>query len=227
VTAGKLKTIDSFAPPVLLDAGYADLGDGVYKAIRSSREVEHFIYIYRDLKREYMLSGKIGIRNEDAEVFSCNSIRSYGGELFQLFKCGEPTTCAMRFSFDQLDGSGWPLHLTNFTAEQLSSFLEDFLARRVVPTIGHINNLDEFLEFLAADKPYFPWPGSNGAIRAAQVVAVAGQIGLKVEFVRAMLEPRKRLIAAGLSNTSEMKANPVAYIDRILEDWTAFARKPI
>jgi len=86
-----------------------------------------------------------------------------------------------------------------------------------------VNNLDEFLELLVADKSYYPWPGSNGAIRAAQVVAVAGQIGLKEDFVRTMLEPRLQLIAAGLSKTSEMRANPKAYVERILDDWKSWS----
>ena len=94
-----------------------------------------------------------------------------------------------------------------------------FFARQVVPTIGQLNSLDDFLELLVADKLYFPWSGSNGAIRATQVVAIAGQIGLNDDFVRAMLEPRLKLIAAGLSKTSEMRADPKAYVERILEDW--------
>jgi hypothetical protein len=129
----------------------------------------------------------------------------------------------IRVHFARLDDSGWPVHLSGLTEEQLPPFLHDFVSREIVSTMGPVNNLDEFLELLVADKPYFPWPGSNGAIRAAQVVAVAGQIGLREEFVRTMLEPRLQLIAAGLPKTSEMRTNPKAYVERILEDWKSWS----
>jgi hypothetical protein len=74
---------------------------------------------------------------------------------------------------------------------------------------------------LAADMSYCPWAASNGAIRAAQIVALASQIGLGSTHIRTMLELRKPLIANGVSKISEMRANPTAYLDRLLEDWAA------
>ena len=171
-----------------------------------------------NLKRPYV-SDDVGIRNDLAEAFSCKAIHRYGGEIFQHFKCGEPATCSMRVQFGKLDSSIWPVHATGLDEELLRGALQNFFARQVVPTIGQLNSLDDFLELLVADKLYFPWSGSNGAIRATQVVAIAGQIGLNDDFVRAMLEPRLKLIAAGLSKTSEMRADPKAYVERILEDW--------
>ena len=219
MTLGKSKVMKRLVTQALFDAGYVHLGEGVHKAALGSLDVEHFIYILDDLKREYVISGEIGIRNDSAEVFSCNAIRRYGGLLFQQFKCGEPCSCMMRVYFEGLDNSGWPVHLHDIAEEPLRDFLQDFFARRVASTIGLVKDLEKFLEFLVADEPYFPWPGSNAAIRAAQVVAVAREIGLSADFIHAMLEPRMRLIAAGLSKTSEMRANPKAYVDRILEDW--------
>ena len=125
----------------------------------------------------------------------------------------------MRVQFGKLDNSNWPVYLTGLDEKKLRGVLKNFFARQVVPTIGQLNSSDDFLELLVADKSHFPWSGSNGAIRATQVVAIAGQIGLNDDFVRAMLEPRLKLIAAGLSKTSEMRADPKAYVERILEDW--------
>ncbi len=214
------QTIEQLLTPALLEAGYDHLGNLVYKDVHGSGGIERFIYMLYNLRGLNELSGAIGIRNDPAEKFSCETIRKYGGLLFQQFR---PTTCINSVHFAKLNDAGWPVRLSNFTTEQSLRFLQDFLAREIVPTIGRVNNLDEFLELLVADKSYYPWPGSNGAIRAAQVVAVAGQIGLKEDFVRTMLEPRLQLIAAGLSKTSEMRANPKAYVERILDDWKSWS----
>jgi hypothetical protein len=90
-----------------------------------------------------------------------------------------------------------------------------------MPTVGKITTLETFLSLLIADMACCPWAGSNGAIRAAQIVALGGQIGLNAGDIRGMLESRKTLIAHGISKSSEMRAAPAAYIDRILDDWTA------
>jgi len=126
--------VDALITPALVGAGYADLGDGVYKA--GSREIEHFIYICRDPRIYYLLSGDIGIRNEYAEVFACDTIRTHGGEMFRLFKCGEPSTCTVRFRFEKLHNSGWPVHLSSVTGERLRSFVEDFVTSTGVWKIG-------------------------------------------------------------------------------------------
>jgi hypothetical protein len=69
----------------------------------STDEVEHFVSLGGDPKRGYVLVGDFGIRNALAEIFSCNAIRTYGGELFKSFKCAEPASCMMRFPFSQIE----------------------------------------------------------------------------------------------------------------------------
>jgi hypothetical protein len=217
----KVSAITEALHPLLVDAGYVCLDECVYKAISSGRQVEHFIYFFKDHKRPDMLWGDFGIRNELAEAFGCNVIRAYGGELFKFFKCGEPTSCTMRFSFARLELSGWPLPLSSLSGNQLRNRVRDFMTEHLAPTIGQVNTLEEFLSLLTTDTSYCPWLRSNGAIRAAQIVASAGQMGLDAASIRAMLEPRKQLIAQGVSRTSEMRADPTAYINRILNDWAA------
>jgi hypothetical protein len=215
--------VEQLVTPALLDGGYDHQGNLIYKDVRGSGPIERFVYVLHDGRKPNEFSGEIGIRNWHAEKFSCEAIHKYGGSLFQQFRCGEPTTCMIRVHFAKLGDSGWPVYFSGLTEAQLARFLHDFFAREVGPTIGRVNSLNEFLELLVADKPYFPWPGSNGAIRAAQVVAVAGQIGLREDFVRTMLEPRLKLIAAGLSKASELRANPKGYVERILDDWKAWS----
>jgi hypothetical protein len=227
VTPTLAEMTEASVNPVLLDGGYECVGEGVYRALWSTLDVEHFIYIFGDLgdlddpERRDTLTGDFGIRNQVAEAFSCNAIHAYGGEIFRLFKCAEPTSCAMRFSFARLEPSRWPIPRRDFLGKEIAERFRGFIAGRLIPTIGRVVTLGDLLGLLVADMSYFPWIGSNGAIRAAQIVALAGQIGLGATNIRAMVESRKSLIARGGSKTSELRANPTGYIDRLLDDWAA------
>jgi hypothetical protein len=216
-------TVSGVIEAVLFDVGYERLGKGVYKACWSTNEVEHFLYVSRDPNRSDVVSGEFGIRNRVAEAFGCNAIHAYGGEIFKLFKCGEPTTCAMNFSFGRLEPRGWPIRCASFSGKEVGERFLTLITEHLIPTVGHIATLADLLAVLVADMSYCPWSGSNGAVRAAQIVALAGQIGLGAAHVRAMLESRMRLIAHGGSKTSELRTNPTSYLDRLFEDWAACA----
>jgi len=219
--------IETHLTPALFESGYERVSEGVYKAVWSTVEVEHFVYAFDssrnpdDPNGRHTLSGDFGMRNGVAERFSCRAIRTYGGEIFRLFNCAEPTSCAMRFSFARLEPSGWPVSRPGLSAAEPSERFHAFMTEELVPTIGHVRAVGDLLGLLAADMSHCPWIASNGAIRAAQIVALAGQIGLGAAHIRAMLDSRLRLIAAGVSKTSGMRANPTAYLDRLLEDFAA------
>jgi hypothetical protein len=61
---GAQKFIQEYVASALVDAGFACVGDGVFKAVDAHREVEHFVYISQNSKSKGLLSGEIGIRNE-------------------------------------------------------------------------------------------------------------------------------------------------------------------
>jgi hypothetical protein len=140
-----------------------------------------------------------------------------------LFKCAEPTTCAMRFSFGRLEPRGWPIRRASFSGKEVGERFLTLVTEHLIPTVGHVATLADLLALLVADMSYCPWLGTNGAIRAAQVVALAGQIGLGAAHIHAMLESRMLLIAHGGSKMSEVRTNPTAYLDRLFEDWAARA----
>jgi hypothetical protein len=219
--------IETSITPALVESGYERLSEGVYKAVWSTVEVEHFVYVFdspRNLdepNRRHTLSGDFGMRNGVAERFSCRAIRAYGGEIFRLFNCAEPTSCAMRFSFARLEPLGWPISRPGLSGKELAERFRAFMTEQLVPTIGHVRTVGDLLALLAADMSHCPWIASNGAIRAAQIVALAGQIGLGAAHIRTMLDSRLPLIAAGVSKTSEMRANPTVYLDRLLDDFAA------
>jgi hypothetical protein len=219
--------IETSVTPALLESGYEHLGEGVYKAVWSTVEVEHFVYAFDsprdqdDPNRRHTLSGDFGMRNGVAEQFSCKAIRTHGGEIFRLFNCAESTSCAMRFSFARLEPLGWPISGPGLSGIGIAKRFRAFMTEQLVPTIGHVRTIGDLLALLAADMSHCPWIESNGAIRAAQIVALAGQIGLGAAHIRTMLDSRLLLIAAGVSKASEMRANPTVYLDRLLDDFAA------
>jgi hypothetical protein len=204
-----------------IDTGFKRVQQYVYKAPWSTQEIGHFVYLGEGLKRTDVLVGNFGIRNDLAEIFSCNAIHTYGGELFKSFKCAEPASCMIRFDFSRIEPARWPMLVSSLSESEVGECVRDFIRERLIPTVGQTTTLGKFLSLLTSDTSCCPWLASNGAIRAAQIAALAGQIGLGADHVRGLLEPRKSLIAHGVSKTSEMRANPTAYVDRILDDWAA------
>jgi hypothetical protein len=216
--------IEASIDPALVEAGYARLQEGIYRAVWSTTEVEHLLYVFPDYKWKDLLTGDFGVKNRIAENFSCNAIRTYGGELFKTFRCGESDSCTMRFSFGMLEPSAWPIRFSaiphsELGRSELGGHFRNFIRERLVPAVGHVTTLRHFFSLLTGDAACFPWIRTNGAIRAAQIVALAGQIGLDADHVRSVLEVYKPLIARGLPRISEMRADPAGYINRILEDW--------
>jgi hypothetical protein len=218
VAAAMPTGVDKVAAPVLREAGYEHVDEGVYKAVWSTAEIEHFVYLKELTKSAGYVSADFGIRNVKAEVFGCNIIHAYGGEIFSSFNCAEPTFCAMRFGFARLDPTGWPKSLY---AEDFSRSLHDSINSHLIPAIKHVVSLRDLLGLLAANMDHCPWAQSNGAIRAAQVVALAGQLGLDHPIVHRLLEPRMSFIAHGGSKVSDIRSNPAGYVDKIWSDWAA------
>jgi hypothetical protein len=118
--------IETSLTPALLESGYERLSEGVYKAVWSTVEVGHFVYVFdnpRNLdepNRRHTLSGDFGMRNGVAERFSCRAIRAYCGEIFKLFNCAEPTSCTMRFTFARLEPLGWPISPPGLSGMELA-----------------------------------------------------------------------------------------------------------
>jgi hypothetical protein len=50
VTPTVAELIEASVNPVLLDVGYERVDEGVYRALWSTLDVEHFIYIFGDLR---------------------------------------------------------------------------------------------------------------------------------------------------------------------------------
>src|SRR5262249_53758297 len=91
----------------------------------------------------------------------------------------------------------------------------------LVPTIGRVTTLQDFLSLLATNSVNCPWYATNGAIRAAQIVAVARQIGLDTDHILSVLESRKEFIANGGTRASRIASDPDGFAVQMLDDGTA------
>jgi hypothetical protein len=205
--------------PVLAEAGYDQLDARIYKASWSTVGVEHFIYFSQYEKHGRIFSGDFGIRNPIAEAFSVRSIRTYGGDLFRIWDHVVETSCAMRFSFGRLEPGSWPIAVSSISTSQLPQHLRQFIQDRLHPAVGHITTAECLLALLIEDQPFCPWVACNGAIRAAQIVALAGKLGRDANEIQGALECHKSQIANGLSKGAEMRSDPMSFVTRIQHDW--------
>src|SRR5437879_5322045 len=140
--------LETAVTPELEGLGYKKIDASVYKAVWSTDDVEHFVYLSENKKITLVLSADFGMRNPEAEAFSVRSIRTYGGELFKVWEHTETTSCAMRFSFGRLQPENWPIQVRNFSSLQIARQLSAFIADRLLPVVKHINTLEKLLALL-------------------------------------------------------------------------------
>jgi hypothetical protein len=201
------------------DVGYQALRRDVYKATWSSEEVEHFIYFSWYGQREELLAAHCGIRNPCAEAFSVRSIRTYGGEfLFNALAYDECTSCTMRFSFERLSKINWPLNSLMLPGSELAASVRGLVKERVLPVVSSMVDIDTILSLFVSDSEPCPWFVSNGAIRAAQIVALAKRKGIEDAQVTEMLKSRESNISRGFMKASMYREKPGAYVEKILSD---------
>lgn len=208
----------------MLSLGYVRVDRGVFKASWSSTTVEHFVFLSSD-SRQYM-GAQFGLRNPPAEDFGCASLCKYGhpnfGRLRQHRK--SETTCNMTFDFGRIDKYArtvWPIiHLRTVEKSYLARVIVDTLKNYIFPHVRHALNLRTFLDVLVGTNEPFPWFAVNRAIRAAQVVAVARQLGIKQNTIRSMVAPYDRQIVADLHRReAQPKLCVDEYVTQLVSDW--------
>ena len=208
--------------PILQQAGYEQIDTLTYKARWSSADVEHFIYFEEGGKTKGLFSGWFGIRNAEAEAFSVNAIRRYSGEFhFQVLKYDERTTCTMRFRFGFLVPPLWYVETRLLSKPQIEKSVEHIVTNHLRPAIEGILTIGRLTSILIQDERPCLWASTNGAIRAAQIVALGGKSDLDIGRTRLALEPRLINVANGFPRTSRFRTDPSAYLDKLIADWRA------
>jgi hypothetical protein len=189
-----------------------------YKATWGSPQVEHFVYFSVNGTPARFLNAHFGFRNPTAESFSVESIRKYGGQVFSALRHDVRTDCLMRFPFHRLRPATrrWSIDMAALSGEEVAHVAEANIRAHLFPAVRAITGLDELFQVLVGDTEPYPWVASNGAIRAAHIVAVGMQIGLTERVTRAALATHERQI--GAPNSGLVDAG--SYVSNLINDWT-------
>ena len=163
----------------------------IYKASWSNADVEHFVFFSKD-SRGYF-GGSFGLRNQFVEEFGINAITKYGHPNRQMMRqYRDPrTACSMSFEFGRIDKytrTAWPrTRVQDISGSELAVFVAAFVSRHIFPIVRRIEDLGGLLDFLLSDEEPTPWLVTGPAIRAAQVVVLAKQLGLERNQIRRFL----------------------------------------
>ena len=208
---------DEFLNQTMEALGYQRVRKLIYKATWSSPEVEHFLYLETYGRPKEFLTARFGIRNSRAELFSLNSIKAYGGEIYQLIRHDDRYDCMMNFSFERLNTPirRWALYMPDYSMPMLMKQLTSEIEERLLPVVRDLDNLHRLFSFLLSDAEPCPWVASNGAARAAQVVSIGHRISIEAREILAGLQPREKWITLSLNQSTY---DAVSYINRLLKD---------
>ena len=199
--------------------GYERVASLAFKARWSPKDVQHFVYFLEQRKERHILNGSFGMRNEEAEKFGVLSIRNYGGEIFKIWEHNETIDCSMRADLGRLSRRHWPLPLMDVAPHLSARQLRDYFTNWLIPEARQIATADQFMALLVDDRPLLPWVTCNGALRAAQIVALGCLSGANKAEIECLLKDRHVRIANGLSKTSHFRSSPSAFIRQLLNDW--------
>jgi hypothetical protein len=208
------------ATQALSELGYQPLHDRVYKATWSTPDVEHFINIGGGPSGP---TGAFGFRNPD-EDFAVQSIVKQGGDIFRAaIQYDESSSGTMRFNFS-LFNPFWSRTVRILFDTTLGPKMQQMISKHVLPVVEDVTTINKLLCLLLADNVPCRWFVTNGAIRATQIIALAGKCGKSATETRAAPEPHERWVAKGFLKGSPWREAPGAYINSVLEDWNARLR---
>ena len=193
----------------------------VYKGLWGTAEVEHLIFF--SINSRGCFGARFGLRNPALEEFGIDSLIKYGYPNFQTIgQYRDPrTACTLSFDFDRIDNfkqNAWPrFRAQDKTDSEIASFSTAFVREYIIPLVRHIDDLNGLFEFLIADEEPTPWFASGPATRAAQVVALAKQLGIENDQIRSLLNPHKQMIAVNLMGKKIDRNEAAGYLDRYID----------
>ena len=218
--------VEAALTEVLSELGYRRRKKNVCRAEWSTADVEHFLRFQRwGIPKK--LSCDFGIRNQRAQLFSSEEIIKYGGPIFgQMIRHDKRNGCWMNFPLGKhVDWNfRWALELETLSESEFKNRIRLAIEGWLLPFITQVVNRADLLELLLTDVEPCPWFNNNGAIRAAQIVCLARQIGWNPDDIRSALEPFARKIAVGFSK----EGDPTHYVEDLIRDsdGSVLARAP-
>jgi hypothetical protein len=206
---------------VLSQLGYQHVEGSDYRARWSNSEVEHFIYLVPS-RAGSPPGAKFGLRNLCADRFAAKCVVRHGWSVFHTaFQGRKESGSFMQFSFARFElfWNRRSIPLGRLDDHDFASRVERIVEDRLIPLVKEVTSKEKLLETLVGDKEPFPWFATNGAIRAAIIVAIANQTGVLPSQIRTELLSKAARISQGLTKHSPFVNRPEAYLIRIQEDW--------
>lgn len=197
-------------------------GKYVYRASWSTAEVEHFLYLGEDTRRYF--TAEFGLRNPAALEFSIEAMAKYEhANVRLLLEKSDLTTASMGFNLGclkEISQSPWPrIHLSEISDGDLAIFVADFVRQNLLPFVQTITDLQSYFSFIVNDQAPNPWLIGNMS-RAAQVVAVAAQLGRSDAEIRELLRPYESRIQGEMRHIAADKTMGIdTYLDSLISDW--------
>jgi hypothetical protein len=215
------------ATEALSQLGYRLVEGRNYQAAWSNAEVEHFI----SLQGGNSLSGappsaRFGLRNADADLFAVGCVARYGWAFFQAwFEGRKKSDCPMQFHFSRLDRYWNPVRgFTRLDDPEFAAALKATALTKLLPLVQGLDSKKKLFKTLVSDDEPFRWLVTNGAMRAAIIVALGADTGVEPREIRSELRSKAALISNGLSKHSPYFDTPDDYVAKVQEDWRTWGR---
>ena len=203
---------------VLAELRYLPLKKMTYKASWSSVDVEHFLFFSRWGGGKY-LSGEFGLRNVAAERFAIECQTLFAWPLFRDLRFDVRYSCSMRFSLGML--ADWPtrssLATSTMSAEAVADKVKFDVQNFLFPSVRSVLSTAELFSFLVKDIEPSRWFRASGALRAAKIVHLGRQLGVKTDELRSILKSHLKEIGNSIGRSESGEAlDPSAFIEKVL-----------
>ncbi len=196
---------------------YGRVQSWTYKARWSTAAVEHFLFLEPFGKNSEFLGGSYGLRNPAAEEFSYLCMKRYAGRWADVLRYDAISDCSTRLDLSAINDPWklWEISVRKTSPEKCAELIVEQVRDKLIPLIHGITTLRLLYDTLASDDERIKWSLTpNGAMRAAQVVALGHELGIERASILATLEPRLKLIDVVIRS-----GRPQSYLKAIFADW--------
>jgi hypothetical protein len=202
----------------LAELGYLRLKKQVYRASWSSTDVEHFLFLSLYGGGNYFTC-EFGLRNSAAERFAVDCLRLFAGPVFRDVRFDPRFDCRMRFSLGAL--AAWPsrssLLITAMSDAALTDKMKSDIKDLLFPVVRSVLSAEDLFSFLMRDDESSRWLKVSGAVRAAKIVYLGRQLGIRTIELEAMLQPFMQEIGANIGrDPTEDWVSPAVFLSEVL-----------
>ena len=172
----------------------------------STSEVRHFVFLepysyVRGGPKDY-LSIKYGFRNDDAELFSYDCWRRYGGPNLVSIKPIKSYHCSNSFFVIDEGRSesslkrAFEIKIVDGDNDLVGCIVRKKLVEEVAPKVSQIASIETLLHVLLSNDDNLGWTYANGALRSAQIAALCCKLSRPDTYIADVLKPFHQRISA-------------------------------